>query len=164
MCCLKGGVQMDEQKRKDGSASQTAMTTEQEPFRLAEGLKMRTVAGETLLMPVGKAAASIHQTAILNKEAARLVGFMTGTFTVDDIVQKGLQVYDTEEVILRRDVEKLVDTLGKAGMLIGKRFQKRTGGETKTISGTVRISDGKVVSVTSSGIRKETSPANPGNV
>lgn len=155
---------MDEQKSKDGSYSQTAMTTEQEPFRLAEGLKMRTVAGETLLMPVGKAAASIHQTAILNKEAARLVGFMTGSFTVDDIVQKGLQVYDTEEAILRRDVEKLVDTLGKAGMLIGKRFQKRAGGETKTISGIVRIANGKVISSTSSGIRTIPSDSDSGSL
>ncbi len=133
-------------------------------FRLIDGLKMRTVAGQTLLMPVGKTSAVVHQVAMLNKEAGRLVGFMTGEFTVEDIVEKGMQVYNVEESVLRADVEKLVNTLGKAGMLIGKGFERRKGGETKAISGTVRIADGKVVSSTSSGIRTIPSDSDPGSL
>ena len=123
---------------------------EKNTYKLSEGLKMRTIAGETLLMPVGETAARIHQTAVLNKEAAKLVSLMTDEFTIEDIVNKGMHIYKVEEEVLRKDVEKLVVSLGKAGMLAGNGLEQHGPGQTKTISGKVRISNGKVVSETSS--------------
>lgn len=157
------GRQISENEGGDKLADD--INNENNTYRLSEGLKMRTIVGENLLMPVGKTAAKIHQTAVLNKEAAKLVSLMTGEFTIEDIVKRGMQIYKVEEEVLRKDVEKLVMTLGKAGMLIGKEFERRSAGETKTISGTARISaDGKVISSTSSDIQKETSPSDTGSI
>lgn len=61
-------------------------------MRLIDGLKMRQVAGQTILFPVGKAVARVSQAAVLNSEAAEMVKMMTEDFTVDIIVQKALKI------------------------------------------------------------------------
>lgn len=118
-------------------------------MRLQEGLKIRKVAGQTLLVPVGKTAKKIRQTAVLNKDAAYFVSLMVGEFTKEDIVKQCLEVYHVEEEVLRRDVDKIVDTMKKAGMILDELDPQQpeegtvqvTEDEngTKTISGTVQL-------------------------
>ena len=80
-------------------------------MRLIDGLKMRQVAGQTILFPVGKAVARVSQ-------AAEMVKMMTEDFTVDIIVQKALKIFKAEENVLRKDIEKLVNRL-EAEIIIG---------------------------------------------
>ena len=87
-------------------------------MRLIDGLKMRQVAGQTILFPVGKAVARVSQAAVLNSEAADMVKMMTEDFTVDIIVQKALKIFKAEENVLRKDIEKLVNRL-EAEIIIG---------------------------------------------
>lgn len=116
-------------------------------MRLISGLKMRTVAGQTLLYPATpEAGKKVYQPAILNKEATQLVKWMAEDFTVDSIVEKGLTVYRVDEALLRKDVEKLVDTLCLAGMLVGEEIKRRQKYVTTTISGTAFVKNGKIVS------------------
>lgn len=119
-------------------------------MRLEEGLKIRKVAGQTLLVPVGKTAAKIRQTAVLNKDAAFFVSLMVGEFTKEDIVRQCLEVYtNVDEEKLRSDVDKIVDAMKRSGMIIDDNdpvspvvetpqvIEEKDG--TKTISGTVKL-------------------------
>lgn len=116
-------------------------------MRLISGLKMRTVAGQTLLYPATpEAGKKVYQPAILNKEATQLVKWMAEDFTVDSIVEKGLTVYRVDEALLRKDVEKLVDTLCLAGVLEGREVQQRLKRTTTTINGTAVVKDGNILS------------------
>ena len=124
-------------------------------MRLIDGLKMREVAGQTLLTPVGDAVSRVRQSAVLNREAAALVRMMMdGEFTVDAIVEKGLHTFQVEEPVLRRDVEKLVDNLCLAGMLEGDEVEKRLRGATTTLSGVTVMENGRPVSSKVESVRR----------
>ena len=115
-------------------------------MRLIAGLKMRAVAGQTLLYPATpEASKKVYQPAILNKEATQLTKWMAEDFTVDSIVQKGLTVYRVDEALLCKDVEKLVDTLCLAGMLEGEEVVKKLKCAATTISGTAVIRQGNLI-------------------
>ena len=113
-------------------------------LKIADGLKMRKVADQTVLLPVGKAVKTIHHTAVLNKEAARLVSLMTGEFTVEDIVRKGMEIYDVEEAVLRKDVEKIITVLKQVGMIFSNTAESKNG--TNSISGTIFLPKKKIIS------------------
>lgn len=110
-------------------------------YKLSEGLKMRKVAGQTMIVPIGSAVRTIGQTAVLNPEAAFLVSQMKEWFTPEEVVRKGLEVYDADEDKLRADVMKLVETLFQSGMLIEDTEDGR--GKRGRASGIVRVPAGK---------------------
>lgn len=110
-------------------------------YKLSEGLKMRRVAGQTMIVPIGSAVRTIGQTAVLNPEAAFLVSQMKEWFTPEEVVRKGLEVYDADEDKLRADVLKLVETLFRSGMLIEDAEDGR--GKRGRASGIVRVPTGK---------------------
>lgn len=115
-------------------------------MRLIDGIKMREVAGQTLMVPTGKAVSKVYQPAMLNSDAAELVKMMTEDFTVDTIVEKGLKIFRVSEEVLRKDVENLVDKLALAGMLEGEEVDRRLKKATTTLSGTAVVEHGKVLS------------------
>lgn len=130
-------------------------------MRLIAGLKMRAVAGQTLLYPATpEASKKVYQPAVLNKEATQLVKWMVEDFTVDSIVEKGLTVYRVDEALLRKDVEKLVDTLCLAGMLEGKIVVEKLRNSTTLATGVATGKNGKIVSSTLKKIIKEFKPSN----
>lgn len=116
-------------------------------MRLAEGIKVRKVAGQTLLVPVGKSVKHIKKTAALNETAAYIVSLMKEEFTVDEIVAQCLTKYKVEEEILRRDVNKVIGIMKEAGMIVDDAGEEEYGNiideaedeqnGTHTISGTV---------------------------
>ena len=122
-------------KAQDGAAPK---------IKLAEGLKMRKVADQMVLIPVGKAVKTIRHSAVLNKEAARLVSLMTGEFTEEEIVQKGMTIYNVEESVLRKDVKKIITVLKQAGMMTNNIVEDKNG--TKSISGTIFLPKKKGIS------------------
>ena len=123
-------------------------------MRLIDGLRMKKVAGQTLLFPTAEAVSKVYQPAMLNKEATVLVNMMKEDFTVDTIVEQGLKIYRVEEEVLRKDVEKLVDALCLAGMLEGEEVERRLKKATTRISGIAVVKDGKVVSSKTKGVKK----------
>ena len=90
-------------------------------YKLSEGLKMRKVAGQTMIVPIGSAVRTIGQTAVLNPEAAFLVSQMKEWFTPEEVVRKGLEVYDADEDKLRSGmlIEDTEDGRGKRGRASG---------------------------------------------
>lgn len=123
-------------------------------MRLVDGLKTRVVAGQIVLMPTGDAVSKVRQSAVLNHEAARLVELMAEDFTVDTVVEQGLKIFRVEEPVLRKDVERIVNTLCLAGMLEGDEVKERLKGATTSISGTAVVQNGKVLSSKITGIKK----------
>lgn len=123
-------------------------------MRLVDGLKTRVVAGQIVLMPTGDAVSKVRQSAVLNREAARLVELMAKDFTVDTVVEQGLHIFRVEEPVLRRDVDKLVNTLCLAGMLEGEEVKERLKGATTSVSGTAVVQNGKIISSKVTGVRK----------
>lgn len=115
-------------------------------MRLIDGIKMREVAGQTLMVPTGKAVSKVYQPAMLNSDAAELVKMMTEDFTVDTIVENGLKIFRVSEEVLRKDVENLVDQLALAGMLEGEEVDRRLKKATTTLSGTAVMEQKKVIS------------------
>ena len=123
-------------------------------MRLVDGLQTRVVAGQIVLMPTGDAVSKVRQSAVLNREAARLVELMAKDFTVDTVVEQGLQIFRVEEPVLRRDVDKLVNTLCLAGMLEGEEVKERLKGATTSVSGRAVVKDGKVISSRATEVKK----------
>ena len=115
-------------------------------MRLIDGLRMKKVAGQTLLYPGPEVASKVYQPAMLNREATTLVKMMAEDFTVDSIVEQGLKIYRVEEAVLRKDVEKLVENLMLAGMLEGEEVEGKLVRATTTMCGQVTIKNGKIVS------------------
>ena len=114
-------------------------------MRLVDGLKTRVVAGQIVLMPTGDAVSKVRQSAVLNHEAARLVELMAKDFTVDTVVEQGLQIFRVEEPVLRKDVEKLVNTLCLAGMLEGEEVNERMKGAITSVSGKSTVNNGNLL-------------------
>ena len=136
-----------QQTTEPWATPEQAEPVKEDCMRLISGLKMRTVAGQTLLYPATpEAGKKVYQPAVLNKEATQLVKWMAVDFTVDSIVEKGLTIYRVDEALLRKDVEKLVDTLCLAGMLEGKEVAERLRGSVTTISGQAIIKGNSVIS------------------
>ena len=113
-------------------------------MRLVDGLKTRVVAGQVVLMPTGDAVSKVRQSAVLNHEAAKLVELMAEDFTVDTVVEQGLKIFQVEEPVLRKDVEKLVNTLCLAGMLEGEEVKERLKDSIFSVSGSATLVNGKL--------------------
>lgn len=130
-----------------------------EYMRLVDGLKTRVVAGQIVLMPTGDAVSKVRQSAVLNREAARLVELMAKDFTVDTVVEQGLHIFRVEEPVLRRDVDKLVNTLCLAGMLEGEEVKERLKNSIFSVSGTATLVNVKLsLSKTKRNIRFKVKP------
>lgn len=123
-------------------------------MRLIDGLRMKKVAGQTLLYPGPEVASKVYQPAMLNREATTLVKLMAEDFTVDSIVEQGLKIYRVEEAILRKDVEKLVENLMLAGMLEGEEVEERLKKATTSVSGTAIVKNGKIFSSKADNVKR----------
>lgn len=124
-------------------------------MRLVDGLRMKKVAGQTLLFPTAEAVSKVYQPAMLNKEATVLVNMMKEDFTVDTIVEQGLKIYRVEEEVLRKDVEKLVDNLMLAGMLEGEEVEEKLKKATTGVHMELKVKDDKVISSVVKGFSKK---------
>ena len=94
-------------------------------MRLINGIRIKKIAGQTLMVPTGKAVSKVYQPAVLNSDAAVLVNMMTEDFTVNSIVAQGMNIFRVDEAILRKDVEHLINQLMLAGMLEGEEVERR---------------------------------------
>ncbi len=91
-------------------------------MRLIEGVKIRQIAGQAVLMPAGKAVRYLRRTVVLNKEGAFFAGLMQEDFTRDDLIKAGLEKYSVSEAVLREDIQRLVDELIKLGFVQTEGF------------------------------------------
>ena len=77
----------------------------------------REIAGDTILVPVGKTVLDSNGLFVLNELAAFIWGLLPEANTEEDICAAVLEQYDVSPDTARQDVAAFLDTLGKMGIL-----------------------------------------------
>ena len=84
-------------------------------MKIKKGFVVRSVGGESVVVPVGEMSKAFHGMINLNETGAFLWNFYTEEHTVDEGVAALLAEYDVQEDIARGDVETIVKTLTENG-------------------------------------------------
>jgi hypothetical protein len=78
---------------------------------------MRTVAGDNLLVPVGKTAIDMNGLVVLNEVAARIWQLLPQAEDETALVDALLSEYDVERAVLEKDVAEFMEQLRGMGIL-----------------------------------------------
>ena len=86
-------------------------------MRASKELILREVAGEYILVPVGKAALTIHGMISLSESAAFLFGKLSNDCTEEELVDALLAEYDVDRDAAIADVHDFVEQMERVGIL-----------------------------------------------
>ena len=86
-------------------------------MRVSKELILREVAGENILIPVGKAALIIHGMICLTETAAFLFGKLQEEHTEAELVDALLTEYDVDRETAAKDVREFVEQMESVGIL-----------------------------------------------
>ena len=84
-------------------------------MKIKKGFVVRSVGGESVVVPVGAMSKAFHGMINLNETGAFLWNFYTEEHSVDEGVAALLSEYDVQEEIARNDVETFVKTISENG-------------------------------------------------
>ena len=86
-------------------------------MRVSKDLILREVAGEYILIPVGKAALKIHGMINLSESAVLLWKKLQEDCTEEELVQVLLKEYDIDRQTAAADVRGLIEQMQKIGVI-----------------------------------------------
>lgn len=86
-------------------------------MRVSKDLILREVAGEYILIPVGKAALEIHGMINLSESAVLLWKKLQEDCTEEELVQALLMEYDIDRETAAADVRELIEQMQKIGVI-----------------------------------------------
>ena len=86
-------------------------------MKVSKNLILREIAGEYILVPVGKAALNIHGMINLSESAYLLWNKMQTDCTLDDLVCCLLKEYDIDENTARNDVLAFIEQMRQVGII-----------------------------------------------
>lgn len=86
-------------------------------MRVSKDLILREVAGEYILIPVGKAALEIHGMINLSESAVLLWKKLQEDCTEEELVQALLNEYDIDRETAAADVRELIEQMQKIGVI-----------------------------------------------
>ena len=87
-------------------------------MKIIEGFKMRTIAGESVVVGEGMAQINFNKLISLNSSAALLWQSIEGKeFTVEDLCNTLLETYDVSEDVARKDSEAIARAWIEAGIV-----------------------------------------------
>lgn len=86
-------------------------------MRVSKDLILREVAGEYILIPVGKAALEIHGMINLSESAVLLWKKLQEDCTEEELVQALLVEYDIDRETAAADVRELIGQMQKIGVI-----------------------------------------------
>lgn len=86
-------------------------------MRVSKDLILREVAGEYILIPVGKAALEIHGMINLSESAVLLWKKLQEDCTEEELVQALLMEYDIDSETAAADVRELIEQMQKIGVI-----------------------------------------------
>lgn len=86
-------------------------------MRVSKDLILREVAGEYILIPVGKAALKIHGMINLTESAVFLWKKLQEDCTEEELVQALLKEYDIDRETAAADVRELIEQMQKIGVI-----------------------------------------------
>ena len=86
-------------------------------MQVSKDLILREVAGEYILIPVGKAALKIHGMINLTESAVFLWKKLQEDCTEEELVQALLKEYDIDRETAAADVRELIEQMQKIGVM-----------------------------------------------
>ena len=86
-------------------------------MQVSKDLILREVAGEYILIPVGKAVLKIHGMINLSESAVFLWKKLQEDCTEEDLVQALLKEYDIDRETAAADVRELIEQMQKIGVM-----------------------------------------------
>lgn len=87
-------------------------------MRIKDGFKLRSLAGEFIVVGEGLSQVSFNKLISLNETAAYLwKNLVDKTFDANDITKLLCEKYEVEEAVAAADAEKLVESWRNAGLL-----------------------------------------------
>ncbi|KAA0253630.1 PqqD family protein [Acidobacteria bacterium ACD] len=86
-------------------------------FGRAEGVVLREVAGESLLVPVRKGVANLDVLFALNAVGAEIWRRLDGATPLDAVLDAVLEKFDVSREEARADLAEFVESLGQARLL-----------------------------------------------
>ncbi len=89
-------------------------------MRIDPSKKIRTVAGENILIKQASGTADMTSVVALNESALELFNQLQGhEFTLDDVVRTLTDTYEVDEATARTDAQAWVDQMRKEGLILG---------------------------------------------
>ncbi len=86
-------------------------------MKIKEGFMLREIAGEYIVVPVGKAAVDFNGIVTLNGTGAFLWKQLTTNQNISDLLDAIMKEYQVEEEIAYKDIQDFINTLKKASLL-----------------------------------------------
>ena len=86
-------------------------------MKLKQNYALREIAGELLLVPVGKASLNFNQMLTLNEVGADIWRLIPEADSEEEIVTRLLQEYEVDPEVLRADVAEFIESVRKLGIL-----------------------------------------------
>ena len=86
-------------------------------MKIKEGFMLREVAGDTVVVPTGKATLDFNGMITLNETGAFLWKAMENVTDEEKLIKLMLKEYDADEDTLRKDLKAFIEKLEGAGLL-----------------------------------------------
>ncbi len=92
-------------------------------MKIANGFKLKILQGKDgesekgVIVTVGDATKKLNGIISLNEQATLIFKCIDKGFSKDEIVKEMLKVYDVEESVVARDVEKTISTFKEIGAI-----------------------------------------------
>jgi len=86
-------------------------------MKIKKQLIKREIAGDVILVPVGKTVLENNGLFILNEVSSDIWDLLNLNKSLDEIVAVLVESYDAPEEVIRRDTVEFLETLGKQGII-----------------------------------------------
>lgn len=90
---------------------------EYERMRVGDEFILREIAGDYVIIPIGKTALSFNGLISVNEVGAFLWNMLQKDVTMDELVTGVLAEYDVDEETAREDIQEFIDQLMKGQIL-----------------------------------------------
>ena len=87
-------------------------------MKISKGFMLREIAGEYIVVPIGKAVFQFMGLITLNEVGRFLWELLQSKeYSMDQLIQKICQSYEVEEAVAQSDVREFIDALKSRGIL-----------------------------------------------
>lgn len=86
-------------------------------MRIKKDFITRTIAGETVVVPTGEAAARLNGMITLNETGAFIWEFLQEDHTKEELLTAMREEFEVEEALAKTDIEGFIGALMENGML-----------------------------------------------
>jgi hypothetical protein len=86
-------------------------------MKISDGFKLRNIAGENIIVPLGAKNVDLKSLVSLNNSGAYLWSLLQSEKTEDELLRALLEEYDVDTATAKKDLDLFVGKLRKAGII-----------------------------------------------